>query len=121
MVPKRGPSFPQFLPSKFNHLIYLLLNLVTGEQWTQKLVSSCIEKQHSISRLLQKAPEMISHESTIVKTLPTKQIRNQDPAWTKYTKPLSTMDPLQQIKINLLLPFQKLKFYEVITDDKSGI
>lgn len=31
------------------------------------------------------------------------------------------MDQLQQIKISLLLSFQKLKFYEVITEDKSGI
>lgn len=31
------------------------------------------------------------------------------------------MDQLQQIKISLLLSFQKLKFYEVITEDQSGI
>lgn len=122
-VPKRDPSFPLFLPSKLNLVAQppnLLLDLISGEQQTQKLASCCTEKQHSTSRLLQKAPE-ISHESTTVKTLPTKQVRNQDPAWMKYSKTLSTMDRLQQIKIGLLLPFQKLKFYEVITDDKSGI
>lgn len=55
------------------------------------------------------------------KKLPTKLVRNQDPACTKYLKTLSIMDWLQQIKISLLHPFQKLKFYEVISDDKSGI
>lgn len=66
-----------FLPSKLNLVAQppnLLLNLINGEKQTQKLVSCCTEKQCLTSRLLQKAPE-ISHESTTVKTLPTKQVK----------------------------------------------
>lgn len=71
---------------------------------------------------VQIAPETpeISYDS-ITKKTSHKTGKNQDPAWTKYLKTLSIMDWLQQIKISLLHPFQKLKFYEVISDDKSGI
>jgi len=71
-----------FFPSRLNMVAQppnLLLNLVSGEQQTHKLACCCTEKQHSTSRLLQKAPE-IYHESTTVKTLTTKQRRNQIPA-----------------------------------------